>query len=337
MVKVSVIVPVYNTAVVLPRCLDSIMHQLYADWECILIDDGSTDGSLDIMLRYADEDSRFKVLSQKNSGVSAARNRGMELACGEYVTFIDSDDYIDAVYICNAVNLIESYNADMLISGYTEHFWHSGNVETRQSLLPGWVETDEENVASLDRVLCARLLFDCSASYWGYIRNFFRLSLIRTNGLVFDSSLRYNEDRAFTMSYLAYEASDAVNLISNRPYYNYVIRGGSAMTDGFNPGHLVELTSFKQLCSIERKYFRDCHLNIAIRHAGLMRKHYLKWLAMNMERYDDGSAEHMDNMERDMLSVKDFLPPYTSQSRAMMKRWLQFHKYLLMKPFSKLR
>lgn len=335
MVKVSVIVPVYNTAVVLPRCLDSIVHQSYADWECILIDDGSTDGSTDIMLRYAAEDSRFKVLSQKNSGVSAARNRGMELACGEYVTFIDSDDYIDAVYLSRSVKLIESYDADMLVSGYSEHFGQGSKVETQQSQLPGWVETNEENVALLDRLSCARLLFDCSASYWGYIRNFFRLSLIRANGLVFDARLRYNEDRAFTMSYLAYEASDAVNLISNRPYYNYVIRGGSAMTDGFNPGHLAELSSFKQLCSIERKYFRDCHLNIAIRHAGLMRKHYLKWLAMNMERYDDGSAEHMDNMERDMLSVKDFLPPYTSYSRAMMKRWLQFHKYMLMKPFSK--
>lgn len=92
---ISVIIPVYNRDDCLPRCLDSVLQQTFSNWECILIDDGSTDRSLSVCHRYLEKDSRFKVYSQQNSGVSAARNKGVELACGEYIVFIDSDDWVE--------------------------------------------------------------------------------------------------------------------------------------------------------------------------------------------------------------------------------------------------
>jgi glycosyltransferase involved in cell wall biosynthesis len=96
---ISIIVPVYNTEKYLRRCLDSIVAQTFKDYECIIVDDGSTDGSAAICDEYEKKDSRFKVLHKENEGVSAARNVGIEYAEGEFITFVDSDDYLSSVYL----------------------------------------------------------------------------------------------------------------------------------------------------------------------------------------------------------------------------------------------
>ena len=92
---ISVIVPIYGVEKYLEQCLDSILNQTYRQLEIILIDDGSTDRCGEICDRYASRDSRIKVIHQTNQGLSAARNVGMDMATGEYISFIDSDDYID--------------------------------------------------------------------------------------------------------------------------------------------------------------------------------------------------------------------------------------------------
>lgn len=92
--KISVIIPVYNASKYLKRCLDSIKNQTYSNWEAICVDDGSTDNSLDILNEYASKDSRFKVIAKSNGGVSDARNVGMDNVTGDYVMYVDSDDFI---------------------------------------------------------------------------------------------------------------------------------------------------------------------------------------------------------------------------------------------------
>ena len=98
----SVIVPVYNTAPWLRKCLNSIINQTYRNIEIICVDDGSTDDSLAVLQQYAVLDSRIKVIHQENAGVSVARNRGVEVASGDYVGFVDSDDSL----ACNAFEII---------------------------------------------------------------------------------------------------------------------------------------------------------------------------------------------------------------------------------------
>ena len=95
MTKISIIVPVYNVEKYLKECLDSLINQTLEDIEIICINDGSTDNSLAILEEYQKKDSRIKVFSQKNQGVSAARNLGIEKATGEYLTFLDSDDRLE--------------------------------------------------------------------------------------------------------------------------------------------------------------------------------------------------------------------------------------------------
>ena len=91
---ISIIVPVYNTAPYLPQCLDSLVNQTYRDIEIICVNDGSTDNSPDILKAYAERDSRILVIHQENLGLSGARNKGLESARGEWVMFVDSDDWI---------------------------------------------------------------------------------------------------------------------------------------------------------------------------------------------------------------------------------------------------
>ena len=115
MCKVSVIIPVYNTEKYLKECLDSIVNQSLEDIEIICIDDGSTDNSLEILREYAENDSRFKIFSQENNGQGSARNYGLDVAKGEYIYFMDSDDFIELNTLSDCYNEANKNNLDFLM------------------------------------------------------------------------------------------------------------------------------------------------------------------------------------------------------------------------------
>ena len=119
---ISVIVPVYNCEQYLCDCIESILSQHYDNLELIIVDDGSTDSSLDVARRYAARDGRIKVLHQDNSGPSGARNRGLDEATGEYVTFVDADDIIHPDYVEVMYALCTESGADMVACGMTRQF-----------------------------------------------------------------------------------------------------------------------------------------------------------------------------------------------------------------------
>lgn len=111
---VSVVIPVYNVEATLPRCLDSLLAQTFTDWEAVCINDGSPDGSAAILEKYAASDARFRVIDKKNAGVSAARNDGVAAAHGEYVMYLDSDDFIHPQTLQIAHFLARSCNAEIV-------------------------------------------------------------------------------------------------------------------------------------------------------------------------------------------------------------------------------
>lgn len=120
MPKVSIIVPVYNVENYLIQCIDSVLNQTLKDFELILINDGSTDNSLTICKKYQSTDKRIILLDQANQGSSVARNNGLNIARGQYISFIDSDDYIDENFLKDNIELLELENADMILFGYFE-------------------------------------------------------------------------------------------------------------------------------------------------------------------------------------------------------------------------
>lgn len=117
MPEVSIIIPVYNAREYIGRCLDSILNQTFKEWEAICVDDGSIDSSLWILEDYASKDSRIKVVTQANAGVSAARNTAIETACGKYICFVDSDDFLHPQTLELALEVAVKENADLV--GYT--------------------------------------------------------------------------------------------------------------------------------------------------------------------------------------------------------------------------
>ena len=118
MVKVSVIIPVYNVEPYLKQCMDSVVGQTLKDIEIICVDDGSTDNSLDILREYAAEDSRIQIIEQKNAGAGAARNNGMRYATGKYLSFLDSDDFYVNSNLIKLVEKLKGTNADLVFTNY---------------------------------------------------------------------------------------------------------------------------------------------------------------------------------------------------------------------------
>lgn len=119
MPQISVIVPVYNVEPYLHRCIDSILSQTFSDFELILVDDGSPDNSGRICDEYAARDSRIVVIHKENAGVSSARNAGLDVARGKYVTFVDSDDWISEAFFQQAIHSCEEHELDMYLAGFT--------------------------------------------------------------------------------------------------------------------------------------------------------------------------------------------------------------------------
>ena len=115
---ITVIVPVCNVAKYLRRCLDSVISQTYQNLEIICVDDGSTDHSSEICEQYALKDERVKVFHQENQGVSAARNKGLDMVAGEYITFVDSDDYIQSDMLERLYSELSKSEASYVICGY---------------------------------------------------------------------------------------------------------------------------------------------------------------------------------------------------------------------------
>ena len=122
--RFSVVVPVYNVAPYLRESLNSLVAQTFADWEAICVDDGSTDGSAAILEEYAARDSRIKVLRQENSGVSAARNRGLEVAKGDYLWFVDGDDVVAPDALQTIAGAVDEFSSPDIVQFLNEKFWN---------------------------------------------------------------------------------------------------------------------------------------------------------------------------------------------------------------------
>ena len=139
---ISIIVPIYNVEEYLDKCIESIIAQSYSKLEIILIDDGSTDKSKDICDQYLKEDNRVKVFDILNSGQSVARNIGLKEAKGDYILFIDSDDYIsDKAIIEKFINILDSNNYDFIYTSYCR--FEDGNEEKITEILPINLTNDE--------------------------------------------------------------------------------------------------------------------------------------------------------------------------------------------------
>ena len=210
MSKVSIIVPVYKVEQYLARCIDSILAQTYKDWELLLIDDGSPDRSGFICDEYATKDPRIRVFHKENGGVSMARNYALDHLCGDYVTFVDSDDWIDKECLEMCVKEFKGSDFDMLQFGYRD-ISYDGKVLREKTL--------DSQTADLKTYLKSSFL----VTVWGTI---FRTSIIKGNNIRFDTSLKLAEDQLFIMQYMV--VANSFKSVNN-VYYNYFNNSNGAV------------------------------------------------------------------------------------------------------------
>ena len=217
---ISIIVPIYNVENYLRQCLDSIMNQTYQNFECLLINDGSPDNSAEICREYVDKDASFRYFEKENGGVSSARNLGIEHSKGEYITFIDSDDWVDSDYLEVLHSKIKEYNTDFVISSYKKfdmdedcfylHIWDQDYYEriwTSQELL-----TQLPNLENYD------------GSYtvsWGKL---FKRSIF--DEILFNEQRKFGED--FECSFKLYLSMTSC-LYIHKALYNYRLHSESML------------------------------------------------------------------------------------------------------------
>lgn len=192
---ISIIVPVYNTEKYLRRCVDSIIAQTFTDWECLLIDDGSTDSSPMICDEYAKYDNRIKVFHQDNRGVSVARNKGIQYAKGEWITFIDSDDYLLEDYLYHSSILLQKYNSELGILWTNFVIKDDDNKYIKSyKISTAYCKSDDEMISVIQDNMLLRFV-----TCWA---KFYSRSIIINNDIYFPMQICQNEDFCFLLDYL---------------------------------------------------------------------------------------------------------------------------------------
>lgn len=224
MYKISVIVPVYNNEKYLSKCLDSILNQTYKDIEIVCVDDGSTDGSGQILDNYAKKDSRVKVIHKENAGVSVARNTGIKESAAPIIAFVDSDDYIQSDMYEKMISLMEKENVDCVCCDYKNIY--PDKIVNKNSRFGNQIlygnQIREEIVKGIIGFLPADN--NCLTSVCN--RLFIRDILIKNN-VWFDEKRTYGEDWLFCIEY--YRSINSIGFI-NENMYSYVHQNGSLST-----------------------------------------------------------------------------------------------------------
>ena len=238
---VSIIIPVYNVASYLDECLNSVINQTYNNLEIILIDDGSTDDSLEICNLFAKKDKRIKVLHQDNAGVSSARNRGLNIITGKYVLFIDSDDKIES----NMVEILERIidrndKIDAVFCGYKEFDDISGKIIKVVSPVKSKKLNRDNGVSEI--------FGEYSTMLWNKM---FRSSIIDSTDL-FDVTLRIGEDELWMIDVL--KKADSIILIGTPLYYYRNRITGVTKEKKYSNAKMTDFESQKKVLDSIKEY-----------------------------------------------------------------------------------
>ena len=239
-ILVSVIVPVYNVEKYLVRCVDSILKQSYNNLQIILVDDGSNDKSALICDEYTKKDSRILVIHKNNGGLSEARNVGIDDAKGDYICFIDSDDFVRETYVKDLLSIILEYNADIAVC-----LFEKGNSDRFKDI----IDENQPNIIVLNNIEALNKLYDevlnvSMIVVWNklYSKNLF-------NKIRFPIG-KIHEDE-FTMPKLLFEA-DKIVIINKKDYY-YFQSPNSIMRSEFKINRLDALEAFEERINLFNK------------------------------------------------------------------------------------
>lgn len=233
---ISVIVPIYKVEEYLERCINSILNQTYKHLEIILVNDGSPDKCPNICEEYAKKDDRIKVIHKENGGLSDARNYGLNIAIGKYISFVDSDDYIEKNMYQDMINELRKNNADIISCAIN-------NVYSDRSVSSDIEERVYDTESALKDLILGRNL---NQTVWNKL---YKKDVI--NGILFEKG-KINEDDFWT--YQVFSNSKKI-ITLNKALYNYIHRESSIMGQGYSEKNLNGLEArYNQYKFIEKNY-----------------------------------------------------------------------------------
>ena len=233
---ISVIIPVYGAENYLPRCLDSLMNQSLSNIEIILINDGSPDQSPMICEEYSKRDPRFKTFHQENKGISNSRNRGIDLANGMYLMFVDNDDWVEKDYCKFLFNTLISEEVDLVMCGYKIHYRNKVKIESTETstkyfksdIIKSFQNQIEDGTNLLGNLVWAKI---------------FRKDIIKNNRIYFNTKLKFADDILFINQYQQH-----VECFIQLPdiLYNYNRINENSVTLNYIPNYYDEIIFVKQ-------------------------------------------------------------------------------------------
>ncbi len=214
---VSIVIPMYNSQTVIGKCLASVMHQSYKQIEIIVVDDGSTDGSGEIVQEYQTRDNRIKYIRLEHCGVSKARNAGIDAAQGRYITFVDSDDYAEDNMVEEYMNAMDHFYRKKINPSFVMVGMHvdvfCGTMEETDHLVDG---KEEYQMIAKDRIA-----YLCWCKLFNFITNkIYSLEMIKDYRIRFDDQIQIGEDLQFNLDYLKTVPGD-IGMV-NKALYHYV-------------------------------------------------------------------------------------------------------------------
>lgn len=317
----SIIIPVYNTEATLPLCIDSILSQSFTDFELLLVDDGSKDGSRAVCDRYAEKDSRVRVFHQKNGGCSSARNKGLDHVSGEWVYFVDSDDVVLPGGLQTLVDCIRE-DVDIVMAGF-ERSDEDGNIFYRV----------EDRITTLfDKRESLSTLYERYEKYYDYLgycwMRLFRNRIIQKYHLRFDTDIRIKEDSLFIVQYLC--RSNGVTVFTLTPVYKYCMRKDSLMGEymrEINDSFVDPLFSLQKMKHEIASCFSPCSELVFIANEGIWIR-YHKLLA-RMRKHgisDDGLRRKMESIVKKELKFGFFVRKKLRKIKRIMQGWCSERK-----------
>ena len=242
MILISIVIPVYNAERYIEKCIESIVRQTFQDFELILVNDGSEDCSLEICEKYANENKRITVISQKNSGASSARNIGIDIAKGEWITFIDADDYVEAEYLEQLCRNITNEERRFIIQGFRQHFSKDEikRTEFKKETLVG---------SDIKKAFEENEIFE----YGFTIAKLYNRNLVNKFNIRFNEQISYSEDLLFMLDYILH--CNSISFVSGA-HYNYILKksGLSQRYNSFESEYLLFTEYTKKNQAIANKW-----------------------------------------------------------------------------------
>ncbi|ASK63714.1 hypothetical protein CFK37_16890 [Virgibacillus phasianinus] len=300
--KISIIVPIYKVESYINKCIDSILAQTYNDFELILVNDGSPDNCGEICEEYAKKDKRIRVIHKKNGGVSSARNKGIEIAKGDYIGFVDPDDTIEPTMYEELLKAADYYNADMVICPIKS----INLVNNTTSVSSIWKDKGQligkQNIIN---DIIPSLLLGKTYSLVSSVNKLYKKSIFDSHNIRFDENKHHSEDVRLNFTLLTLVDN---LLYVEKAYYKYYIRNRESLTKIFRADlydYILDNKNF--LIELSKQYKQDENIESVKNHFTKVTLLFMQNVAVKKDISAEQRYEIVSTIMEDSDFAKDIL------------------------------